>query len=780
MRREERKSVRASMAALSLLTAALLTACGGGGGEEAPPPTVVPESLAITAPTTAQVAGATQFGNSAASLSGLKYSWDFGDGASSSEANPSHSYVKGGDYEVVLRVSNALGSSRETRFKITVNNFSHVSGLVCSGEKTAGWCWQQPRPTGTDRYDTFFLDASTGWSVGGLGEIFKTSDAGVSWVRQPSNVDVNLSTVRFVDANNGWALGDYRALLRTTDGGASWRVSATDQDFTPTRLQVLDGQTLALRDYSNNLRISTDGGKTLRAISLGSGTSEISPNKTIWVFNDGVLSKSTDLGLSLKEALNVRIGANTSGYSYATYEMKLVDDQRLLVKRYRQDYSYATGIWTYATEWWQTQDSGASWTTPAMQGLPAGFNFNSGRVVHVATGGVLLMSEGSRLYRSADTGNSWTSIDLGFAGGYAYPDYFLKLSDTALLYYRSDAMSLSEDNGLTWTRIGSPGSYYYAHSVRAAQMLDAQTWHLTMSDGVTYRSTNKGKSWAALPGQAGQSDAQVRAFWAVDAKRAQSINGKGELLESKDGGLSWQVKLAGLSNFYNPQFSFVSAKVGWLALGDGRLYRTVDGGETWVTGLSMGYGLSAHHFLDENNGFAAVNGRLMQSKDGGLGWVEVGALPNNVRLLRFHSVSRGIALGYGGIYETRDGGVTWVPRFTGSVQDFSAATYADANNVWALGSSGSVLHSSDGGETWRKANIGATTTLNAIQFLDAKRGWAVGTGGAIFATVDGGKTWQLQTSGTNRNLRQVQFVDSKTGWVLGDNGALLATGTGGN
>jgi len=41
----------------------------------------------------------------------LSYSWDFGDGATSSDQNPSHMYIKRGTYTVTLTVKNAYGTS---------------------------------------------------------------------------------------------------------------------------------------------------------------------------------------------------------------------------------------------------------------------------------------------------------------------------------------------------------------------------------------------------------------------------------------------------------------------------------------------------------------------------------------------------------------------------------------------------------------------------------------------------------------------------------------------
>jgi hypothetical protein len=161
-------SRRAAQRAVGLICFAAMTACGGGGGGgvEAPPVTIIPESLAISGPSGADASTAVQFSNSTSALSGLKFSWDFGDGTSSSEAVPSHTYAHGGDFTVVLKVTNESGASKEVRSRVSVTNLATVRGLACTGASDTGWCWQQPRPTGTDHLDTFFISGSLEFRVG--------------------------------------------------------------------------------------------------------------------------------------------------------------------------------------------------------------------------------------------------------------------------------------------------------------------------------------------------------------------------------------------------------------------------------------------------------------------------------------------------------------------------------------------------------------------------------------------------------------------------------------
>lgn len=49
------------------------------------------------------------------SLTGVTYAWSFGDGATSSEASPTHAYAKAGVYEVRLRATDATGTNEIVR-----------------------------------------------------------------------------------------------------------------------------------------------------------------------------------------------------------------------------------------------------------------------------------------------------------------------------------------------------------------------------------------------------------------------------------------------------------------------------------------------------------------------------------------------------------------------------------------------------------------------------------------------------------------------------------------
>ena len=65
--------------------------------------------------------------------------------------------------------------------------------------------------------------AGTGWIVGDSGYILKTTNNGARWDKEQSGVQASLNSAVFADSLHGWVFGDGGVILHTTNGGDSWR-----------------------------------------------------------------------------------------------------------------------------------------------------------------------------------------------------------------------------------------------------------------------------------------------------------------------------------------------------------------------------------------------------------------------------------------------------------------------------------------------------------------------------------------------------------------------------
>ena len=137
---------------------------------------------------------------------------------------------------------------------------AYAFGLGSAAWKTTnGQSWTPiATPTGATEA-AHFVDAQTGWAVGGA--MRKTSDGGQSWVLQHTPQQY-MNGVAFADALHGWAVGWYGALLRTVDGGQTWKPQDAGTNEVLFDVHALDAQTAWIAGGGGFVARTLDGGQS--------------------------------------------------------------------------------------------------------------------------------------------------------------------------------------------------------------------------------------------------------------------------------------------------------------------------------------------------------------------------------------------------------------------------------------------------------------------------------------------------------------------------------------
>ncbi|MEO8524616.1 MAG: YCF48-related protein [Caldimonas sp.] len=738
-----------SSAFCTALLATLLAACGGGGdggGGLSTGTTPLPQTLVVTLPPAQQALGATLSFSSNADdpANALTFRWDFGDGATSALAAPTHAYAKAGVFSVRLTVSNEAGNALSTTGVVAIADFAIVSGKACSGAGSTGWCWQRPLPQGNAIFDYAFVDDTHGWAVGEGGSVLATADAGVSWQAQVSGTGLDLGRVSFANAQVGWVAGSFGEVLKTADGGATWQRLSFGQDEPAQGIHATDISNAWVTTLYGTAYVTKDGGSQWRRIVAPAGAFKLAmvSGTDVWAlpyYNDGTtttLSHSLDGGVTW---MNVALPPMPAGFTSSPQDLQFADATHGLLTWTEFGLDADSQMFVSRDVAWRTVDGGASWL--AVGAPPGGTSGDPYRLVDATT--LFVSSFLSPLQRSSDGGATWQDVPLPLVAD----------------------------------------SYIASYETYSAQRLI-----VTDGAGRVYLSVDGGARWN-LRGAGAGALAGLNGIWFFDSREGMALAYDGSSVRTSDGGRTWATAAPASSfGWRRPQF-LADASIGWVVSGSGTIARSTDKGRSWVVpGNSPLVGVTDFHFIDDQHGWAVSpygtvgSAALYSSIDGGSSWQSAAGTSTLGGLVsvRFGDLMHGAAVGPAGIaMVTVDGGTSWIPRPTGIASNLRRITFADAMTAVAVGDNGAVVRSTDQGRTWTRVASPTANNLNDVRFVSATVGHAAGELGTLITTRDGGLSWTLSSTGARPALQSVFFVDEQTGWITGDNGSILATATGG-
>jgi photosystem II stability/assembly factor-like uncharacterized protein len=443
--------------------------------------------------------------------------------------------------------------------------------------------------------DVAFIDENNGVYVGSSG-VFGTSDGGETWAPVSTKA---LGLVEYLDANvligvkNGTVLPGDHAIYRSDDGGATWKFVFADNSYEGSRyltdIARIDEDSVAAVDVNGAIWVSDDAGLTWDRTNdqIGEfynytveawGVHFATPTTGYAAGGPGVVLKSTDGGASWELISN---GATFDLYDVEMHEsgfgIAVGDDLGIL----------------------RTADFGRKWI-PGRADTTAFSYFKSVQIIDEDTAVACGVGEAwdpqdapAVVYRTDDGGHTWERRGNGILprNAWSFEDVHFIDEDHGWLFGQTIAYPIipavfaTTDGGLNWVRVddGSIGSPL------EGQMHDAQRGWFT-SGGALWGTKD---NWALVTQRTYPvAYGSVEDIEFADENTGWMVGRWGEVLRTANNAFTFVPQsLPGFDISYDLVFDLrtLSRDEALIATwhsdidGDwGRLYRTTDGGESWV------------------------------------------------------------------------------------------------------------------------------------------------------------------------------------------------------
>ena len=292
----------------------------------------------------------------------------------------------------------------------------------------------------------------------------------------------------------------------------------------------------------------------------------------------------------------------------------------------------------------------------------------------------------------------------------------------------------TDDGGETWQwQVETPSNHLFGVHFLDDKKGFAVGWKTAVA------TTDAGRHWTVIDSLQGH-DVQF-----VDANTgwvSGNMNGKRWLYKTTNGGDHWEKAYDFGQDVIN-DFSFSDRDHGWVISATeklSKLFATTDGGHSWEMLADFPFALYDIDFVSSTIGWlSGSGGRIFRTDDGGKTWVvqrEVEeTLTTNLLDIDFVDEDYGWATGFLGlILATIDGGQTWIEqnRTIWIDDQFNAVQFLNRKEGWVVGLIGTILHTTDGGQTWDDSFSEYMGYWWAdVYFSDPNHGWTVGLYGAV-------------------------------------------------
>ena len=593
--------------------------------------------------------------------------------------------------------------------------------------------WEMQHPyTVSGARDIFFINDSIGWSVGEAGELFKSTDGGLNWLKKNIDSKPSLYSVFFIDDKKGWISG-HEGLFKTIDGGENW--SKTIETSNLNNVYFFNKDT-GVVSSSNSIYYTYNGGDSfIREIVVitekDNYIKDISfPNQKYgWL---AVLSNHPE-----------------HGKVYHTVDSgKTWDVQKSF-----------TDDWVTSVSFTDTLNGWITLSTP----MPGKYK--------------------RKIYHTSDGGKTW----LPQPNDYEL-DKFCDLEDICMIdtlngWAVGGCSYYTKNGGQTWDEQNIPFSY----SINSVQFISIDKGWAASTDKLSF-STDTGKTWNTYPYKE-----NINSVFFINDLYGYAVGENGYILKTVDGGKYWKyIKLFDNTIKLNKVLVTKNNKILISAINtstyEGILYISTDSAKSFsvlkkfkepISSIEE-VGINLYSLSDSLYQINIDNYQIVSKK-----------LPVEAQFTDMFFIGKDTIwlTGYTGspwssnpedrvnsfIYSSVDKGDNWIKsNYEIGTSVINKIYFIDENKGFIVGE-GYLVKTINGGETWAREDFNNSNLYN-ICFLSRDNGIIISSEG-IYRTVNGGESWESVDIQNPYSILNMHFVNDSLGWIVGREGFIFKTET---
>lgn len=467
-----------------------------------------------------------------------------------------------------------------------------------------GVTWQRVAPFTEQKFRNIFIkDSLTFFAIAshdnGLGEMYKTIDAGVTWNLIYANANMSFRDIHFANDSVGYIVSYYSKVAKTTDGGNTWSDITASGSLSGnlTSVYFLNSDTGFVGKTSTTAAMykTTNGGLTWSQVFGYSGQACYK----IKFLNDT---------LAYAGAYNSRIYRTTN--AGATWMQQTTFNTNEEVTSI--DFSDLTHGVAVTDSYIYRTSNGTTWIGPFV----GGYNHISG--AFSPSGTIIVGDSHGGLKKAANFATTYNNVNAQ-SGLQVFRR--IKFTDSQNGWVVGDGYNVLKTNnaGTIWTNTNTANYIDEANDFAA---ISATKIIIATGEGKVVTTSNGGTSFSE---QILSTNNSLNAISFPSSTNGYVVGDNGVAFKTTNGGTTYTPINTGITVNHTEAF-FVTNQLGFVVSEYGEIKKTIDNANTWATLSTSGMGTTKQiYFTDIANGYTVNEwGAVFRTTDGGNSFIAAG------------------------------------------------------------------------------------------------------------------------------------------------------------